>query len=81
MKSSDNPLLEYNECTTDIIESQDGTDTSPIVCTKQQWAMGLQRSGLLCLIHLSHFGRLVKANACAKKPLVCFHDGYLWLDR
>ena len=43
------------------------------------WASGLDKSGLLGLINMPHFGRLNEALACVKQLLACFHGGTLWL--
>ena len=44
------------------------------------WVQHLDKSGLLGLINMPHFGRLNEANACVKQILACFHGGMLWLD-
>ena len=39
----------------------------------------LERSGLLNLLRLPHFGRSAKVNAVVDILLSCLHGGYLWL--
>ena len=46
----------------------------------QPWAQGLDKSGLLGLINMPHFGWLNEDNACVKQILACFHGGMLWFD-
>ena len=53
---------------------------APIQRIPHPWAQGLDRSGLLGLINMPHFGRLNKANAYVIQMLACFHGGMLWLD-
>ena len=52
----------------------------PITRELAQWALGMQRSGILSIIHIPHFGILAEVNACIKNLLEFFHEGYLWLD-
>ena len=52
----------------------------PIQRIPKPWASGLEKSGLLGLINMPHFGYLNKAHACVKKLLACFHGGMLWLN-
>ena len=53
---------------------------APIVHIPHPWAKGLNKSMLLGLINMPHFGQFNEANACVKQLLVCFHGGTLWLD-
>ena len=46
----------------------------------QPWVQVLDKSELLGLINMPHFGQLNEANACVKQLLECFHGGTLWLD-
>ena len=41
--------------------------------------MILERSGLLNLLRLPHFGRGAEVNAVVRVLLSCVHGGYLWL--
>ena len=52
----------------------------PIQQILKPWASGLDKSGLLGLINMPHFGHLNEAHACVRKLLVCFHGGMLWLN-
>ena len=81
MKYEDHDLLAYTKCKIAPFEVKTGKERDPMVHTPQKWVMGLQRSRILGLIHMPHFGRLVEANACDKKLLACFYGGYLWLDQ
>ena len=66
-------LLAYVECTVDPFDSEKRDDGGPLVCTPQQWEMGLQILGLLGLMHMSSFGHITKANVGVKKLLAFFH--------
>jgi hypothetical protein len=46
-----------------------------------QWAVGLDRTGILGLLQLPHFGRGQYATACIKQLLAVTHGGDIWLDR
>ena len=39
----------------------------------------LERSGLLNVLRLPHFGRSAEVNAVVRVLLSCVHGGYLWL--
>ena len=52
----------------------------PIQRILKPWASGLDKSGLLGLINMPHFGRLNEAHVCVNKLLACFHGGMLWLN-
>jgi hypothetical protein len=41
----------------------------------------LEKSGILNLLQILHFGRSNEINTCVKMLLSCIHGGYLWLDR
>ena len=81
IKYEDHDFLESTDYTVEPFKERMGLESDPIVCTPQQWALGLEKSWLLGLIHMPHFGRLTKANTCAKQLLACIHGGYLWLDQ
>jgi hypothetical protein len=46
-----------------------------------QWAEGLEKTGILGLLELPHFGRGQYANSCIKQLMVVTHGGDLWLDK
>jgi hypothetical protein len=46
-----------------------------------QWKVGLDRTGMLGLLQLSHFGRGQSATSCVKKLLAVTHGGDIWLDK
>ena len=52
----------------------------PIQRILKPWASGLEKSGLLGLINMPHFGRLNEAHVCVKQLLACFHGGTRWLN-
>ena len=81
MKYDDQYLLASTKIRTYPFIQDTGVKNGPIVHTPHEWAQGLERLGILGLINMLHFGRLVKSNACAKILLPFFHKGYLWLDR
>ena len=81
MKYEDHDLLESTEITVDPFVPNTGAYNDPTVCTLHDWARGLERLGILGLINMPYFGRLVEDNACAKQLLACFHGGYLWLHQ
>jgi hypothetical protein len=47
----------------------------------QPWTMDIAISMLLNVIKIQHFGRHQEVNACVKLLLLCFHGGYMCLDR
>jgi hypothetical protein len=47
----------------------------------QPWTMEIARSTILNLMKIPHFDRHQEVNTCVKLLLLCFHGGYLWLDR
>ena len=53
---------------------------APIQRIPKPWASGLDKSRLLGLINMPHFGRLNEAHACVKQLLACFYGGTLWLN-
>jgi hypothetical protein len=44
------------------------------------WETGLEKSGILNLLEVPHFGHSLEINACVKLLLSCVHGGTLWLD-
>jgi hypothetical protein len=46
-----------------------------------QWAVGLDRTDILGLLQLPHFGRGQYETTCIKKLLAVTHGGDIWLDR
>jgi hypothetical protein len=44
------------------------------------WETRLEKSGILNLLEVPHFGRSLEINACVKLLLSCIHGGTLWLD-
>ena len=46
----------------------------------QPWVSKSNKSSLLGLINMPHFGRLNEAHACVKNFLAYFHGGMLWLN-
>jgi hypothetical protein len=46
-----------------------------------QWATGLDRTGILGLLKIPHFGRGQYAMTCVKKLLAVMHGGDIWLDK
>jgi hypothetical protein len=46
-----------------------------------QWATGLERTGILGLLKIPHFGIGQYASACAKQLLEVTHGGDVWLDK
>ena len=45
-----------------------------------EWERGLERSGLLLLLYMPHFGRITEVNTFVQKLLVSFHGGFNSLD-
>ena len=81
MKYDYHDMLALTEIMVDPFVSVTKADNDPVVSLPHDWAWGLERSGLLGLINMPHFGRLVEANTCVKKLLAYFHRGYQWLDK
>jgi hypothetical protein len=46
-----------------------------------QWATGLEKTIILGLLDLPHFGRGQYASGCVKQLLVVTHGGDIWLDK
>jgi hypothetical protein len=44
------------------------------------WEIGLDKSGILNLLEVPHFGCILEINACVKLLLSSIHGGTLWLD-
>lgn len=47
----------------------------------QPWTMDIERSTILNVMKIPHFGRHQEVNTGIKLLLLCYHGGYLWLDR
>lgn len=56
-------------------------ENKPLELQFQQWALGLEGSGITNFLDVPHFGRGAQINQCVKILLSYVHDGYLWLDR
>jgi hypothetical protein len=46
-----------------------------------QWAVGLDKTGILGLLKLPHFGRGQYTMTCIKQLLAIMHGGGIWLDK
>jgi hypothetical protein len=46
-----------------------------------QWETRLEKTRILGLLNLPHFGRGQYASVCVKKLLLVTHGGYIWLDK
>jgi hypothetical protein len=55
-------------------------ETSFILVEPQTWATGLDKSRIMNLLEIPHFGRSVNINTCVNMLLSCVHGGYLWLE-
>ena len=55
------------------------TEDDPIHIAPMEWERGLDKYGLLSLMHMPHFVCIEEVNACVKELLACFHGGFLWL--
>ena len=71
------PKLEMEKSMVSICDIEYGH----LCLVPMEWERGLDKVGLLSLMHMLHFGRSVEVNACVKKLLVSFHGGYLWLNQ
>ena len=80
LKFEDHELLLLKDVWDEPYESVPMVPGAPIQRIPQPWASGLDKSRLLGLINMPHFGRLNEAHACVKKLLACFHGGTLWLN-
>ena len=67
------PQLAMNRYMTTFMETVDGL----IHIVLMEWERGLDKYKLFLLMHMSHFGRTTKFNACVKQLLVCFHGACL----
>jgi hypothetical protein len=52
-----------------------------MISQPHQWAVGLDKIGILGLLKLPHFGRGQYAIACIKQLLEVTHGGDIWLDK
>ena len=62
---------------TSLRETEDG----PIHLVQMEWEIGLEKLGLLSLMHMPHFGRTTEVNTCVKQVLVYLHQRFIWLDK
>jgi hypothetical protein len=46
-----------------------------------QWATRLEKTGILGLVDLPHFGRGQHTTTCVKQLLAVTHGGDIWLDK
>jgi hypothetical protein len=46
-----------------------------------QWVTGLNKTGILGLLKIPHFGRGQYASACIKQLLAVTHGGDVWLEK
>jgi hypothetical protein len=46
----------------------------------KQWAESLEKTGILNLIDIPHFGRGKEVNNCVKQFMAVLHEGFLWLE-
>ena len=51
------------------------------VVSALEYARRLEQSSLLDLLLMPHFGRSRPIGMYVKQLLVCFHGGYLWLNK
>ena len=80
LKFDDHDLILLKYVRDEPYESIHMTPGGPIQRILKPWSSGLEKSGLLGLMNMPHFGRLNEAHACAKQLLACFHAGMLWLN-
>ena len=66
MKYEDHDLLLLKDVADDPYESFPLVPGAPIERIPHSWVQGLNKSGLLGLINMPHFGRLNEENACVK---------------
>jgi hypothetical protein len=52
-----------------------------MISQPHQWAVGLDRTRILGLLKLPHFGRGQYATTCIKQLLAVTHGGDIWLDK
>jgi hypothetical protein len=52
-----------------------------MISQPHQWAVGLDRTRILGLLKLPHFGRGQYATTCVKQLLAVMHGGDIWLDK
>ena len=46
-----------------------------------EYARGLEQSSILNLLLMPHFGHSSPVGMYVKQLLVCFHGGYLWMNK
>ena len=69
-------LKRYNYMIPDQIDL-----TRTQILRPMQWAEGVGHIGLLNLLFMPHFGHSLYINTYVRHLMVCFHQGFLWLDR
>jgi hypothetical protein len=58
------------------------TTTRKELCiVSQPWIKDLMQSTMLNVMKIPQFGQHQEVNSCVKLLLLCFHGGYMWLDR
>jgi hypothetical protein len=51
-----------------------------ILLETKMWVIGVEKSGILNLLEVPHFGRSLEINAYVKLLFNYVHGGTLWLD-
>ena len=69
------PKLHMSKC----MPSVKIMEGDPIQLVPMEQDYGLDKSGIISLLYVPHFGRTTKVNTCVKQLLVCFHEICMWL--
>jgi hypothetical protein len=56
-------------------------ETTFIRVEPKTWETRLEKSRIMNLLQIPHFGRSNEINACVNMLLSCIHGRYLWMDR
>ena len=54
-------------------------EASTTLLEVKQWDASLGKDGLLKMLNVPHFGRIMQMTVVVKKLLVLVHDGHLWI--
>jgi len=53
---------------------------SEILLEPHSWEVGIDKSGILNLLEIPHFGQSLEIKLCSKMLLSCFHRGNFWIE-
>ena len=57
------------------------TPPMPQLIVPMEWDRGMDQVILVNLLDMPHFGRSKEVNTYVRQLLVCFHGGFMWIDK